>query len=61
MDKIGSIEIRVVGNKGNFKLSPDNYDIKEIIDILQYIEDILYPTNKKERPLISYDIEEGSV
>lgn len=61
MDKIGSIEICVVGNRGNLKLSPENYDIKEIITMLQTVEDILYPTNKKERPLISYDIEEGSV
>ena len=61
MEKIGSIEIRVVGNKGTLKLSPDNYDIKEIKTMLENIEDILYPTNKKERPLITYNIEDGSV
>lgn len=53
MDKIGSIEIRVVGSKGNIKLSPDSYDIKEIVAILQNIEDLLYPTSRKERPLIN--------
>lgn len=61
MDKIGSIEIRVTGSKGNLKLSPDNYDIKEIVSMLQNIEDLLYPTSKKDRPLISYNLEEGSV
>ena len=61
MDKFGKIEIRVLGNKGNLKLSPDNYDVKEIISMLQNIEDLLYPTNKKDRPLITYDIQEGSV
>ncbi|WP_066832985.1 hypothetical protein [Rufibacter ruber] len=61
MDKIGSIEIRVIGNKGSLTLSPDNYDIKEIALILQNIEDLLYPNNKKDRPIITYDIEEGSI
>lgn len=61
MDKFGHIEIRVLGNKGNLKLSPDNYDVKEIISMLQNIEDLLYPTNKKDRPLITYDLQEGSV
>ncbi|MBA9077645.1 hypothetical protein [Rufibacter quisquiliarum] len=61
MDKIGSIEIRVIGNKGSLTLSPDNYDIKEIALILQNIEDLLFPNNKKDRPIITYDIEEGSV
>lgn len=61
MEKFGSIEIRVLGNKGNLQLSPDNYDVKEIIAILQNIEDLLYPTNKKDRPIITYTIQEGSV
>ncbi|RZK52907.1 MAG: hypothetical protein EOO87_14190 [Pedobacter sp.] len=61
MDKIGDIEIRVVGKSGNQDLSPENYDIKYIASLLQNIEDLLYPNNKKDRPLISYDIKEGSV
>jgi hypothetical protein len=61
MDKFGNIEIRVLGNKGNLKLSPDNYDVKEIISMLENIEDLLYPTAKKDRPIITYDIQEGSV
>lgn len=27
MDKFADIEIRVIGYKGNIKLSPDSYDI----------------------------------
>ncbi len=61
MEKFGNIEIRVQGNKGNLILSPDSYDVKEIIAMLQNIEDLLYPTNKKDRPIITYNIEEGSV
>jgi len=61
VDKVGDIEIRVVGKSGNLELSPENYDIKHIASILQNVEDLLYPTNKKDRPLITYDIKEGSV
>jgi hypothetical protein len=61
VDKIGDIEIRVVGKSGNLELKPENYDIKHIASILQYVEDLLYPNNKKDRPLITYDIQEGSV
>lgn len=42
-------------------MNPDNYDIKYITAILQNVEDLLYPNNKKERPIITYDIKEGSV
>ena len=61
MDKIGQIEIRVSSNVGNMELTPDNYDIREIISILENAENLLYPTNKKDRPTISYSIENGSV
>ncbi|MDR1182593.1 MAG: hypothetical protein LBL13_11505 [Bacteroidales bacterium] len=58
---MGHIEIRVVGNEGNNPLTPDNYDIREIRAMLENIEDMLYPGNKKIRPDITYQIGEGSV
>lgn len=61
MDNIGYIEIRITGSKGNLDLSPEIYDIREIISILENAENLLYPGDKKERPTISYKIEEGSV
>ena len=61
MDKIGYIEIRIKGSKGNLDLSPDNYDIREIITILENTEALLFPGDKRNRPIISYKIEEGSV
>lgn len=61
MERTGYIEIKVDGAKGNIPLSPDNYDIKNIISILEQSENLLFPNNKKERPTISYDIQEGSV
>ncbi len=61
MDKLGFIEIRITGSKGNLDLSPDNYDISEVISILENAENLLYSSDKKDRPTISYKIEEGSV
>lgn len=61
MDKFGQIEIRITGKEGNNLLTPDNYDIRDIQVMLENIEDILYPNKKKDRPVISYHIEEGSV
>ncbi len=61
VDKIGFIEINITGSKGNFNLSPDNYDIREIISILENAEHLLYPGDKRDRPTISYKIEKGSV
>lgn len=61
MEKTGYIEIRITGSKGNLELSPDNYDIREIISILENAENLVFPNDKKERPIISYKIEQGSV
>jgi len=61
VEKIGFIEIRITGSKGNLDLSPDNYDIRELIAMLENAENLLYPGDKKDRPTISYRIEEGSV
>ena len=61
MEKIGQIEIRITGTKGNLTLSPENYDIREIISILENAENLLYSGDRKDRPNISYRIESGSV
>ena len=61
MDQRGTIEIRVSGYKGNLRLSPDLYDIKEIAQLFDIVESILFSGNKKQRPEITYSIENGSV
>lgn len=61
MEKIGDIEIKVTGKSGSLDLKPENYDIKHIVSILQNVEGLLYPNYKKDRPLITYDIQDGSV
>ncbi|WP_134140585.1 hypothetical protein [Flavobacterium sp. S87F.05.LMB.W.Kidney.N] len=60
MENTGTLIIRVLGTSNGEKLSPSNYDIKEIVNLLTNIEDVLYP-NQKQRPLIAYELGEGSV
>ena len=63
IENLGNIEIKIVGNKGNIDLTHENYDIREIITLLQAAENLLFPSpsGKKDRPTISYSIEAGSV
>lgn len=61
MEKRGTLEIRVQGRSGNLELSPDRYDIRDIMEILKYAEQLLFPVDKNNRPLITYRISEGSV
>ena len=61
MKAIGEIEIRITGRNGNIALSPDTYDVKYIREMISNIENLLFPDSKRNRPLISYNLEEGSV
>ncbi|MVM40177.1 hypothetical protein GO730_25320 [Spirosoma sp. HMF3257] len=61
MDKTGFIEIRITGTKGNLDLTPDTYDVREVIAVLEQVEGLLFPADKKDRPTISYQIQGGSV
>lgn len=63
VENLGNIQIKIVGSKGNIDLTPDNYDIREIITLLQTAENLLFPSpsGKRDRPTISYAIEAGSV
>lgn len=61
MEKTGYIEINISGSKGNLELSPENYDIREIISVLENAENLLFPQEKTDRPMISYRLENGSV
>jgi len=61
MQHSGTIEISVTGLKGNQPLTPDNYDIREIISVIENVEALLYPNGRKEGQTVSYQIKEGSV
>ncbi len=55
------IEIKISGFKGNMEITSDNFDIKELVEVIEQTERMLFPTNRKERPLVSYHIEDGSI
>jgi len=61
MENIGYIEITISGAKGRLKLTPDTFDIRELTELIQQVEKMLFPGERKERPLVSYRMEEGSV
>jgi hypothetical protein len=61
MSNVGHIEIRIEGKVGNIALSKDSYDINDIKKLLDNFEHLLFPNDRKNRPLISYDIQDGSV
>lgn len=60
VEEQGYIELRVT-NQDN-TLTPKDVDINEIKDFISDVESFLYPNRKekKDRPHISYNIEEGS-
>lgn len=47
MENIAHIEIVMSGRKGNIPLSPDTYDIRDIMTILENAENLLFPGDKK--------------
>jgi hypothetical protein len=62
MDALGDIEIRIEGSVGARNLTPALVDIEEIREILTQVAGLLFPAEKRsQRPLISYEIVEGSV
>lgn len=62
MNALGEIEIHIEGKVGAQKLTPSLVDIEEIRTILGEAADLLFPTEKRsQRPIISYEISEGSV
>jgi len=61
MENKGYLEIVVSGRKGNLDLSTDNFDIKEIQLLFEQVEKLLFPDERRERPVISYQLESGSV
>ncbi len=61
MEKTGTIVIRIDGQIGALKLTPEVFDVRELKDLLTRVEDLLFPGERKERPTIGYRNEEGSV
>lgn len=61
MEEYGNLYITIKGRVGDEPLSPRNYDVREVADMLQLGLDILLGPNKRNRPQVTYALEEGSV
>lgn len=61
MESPGSLYIKIDGKVNGEPLTPRNYDVREIMDMLPIALDILFGADKKSRPQVVYSIEEGSV
>lgn len=61
MDARATFEIRIDGKRGGKDLNPDEFDIRELRGLLDEVEVLLFPNDRRERPVISYEVKEGSV
>ena len=62
MENKGFIEIHITGKKWQLSLTPETYDISELRAILGHAEELLFPAlERKNRPIIAYEIKDGSV
>ncbi len=59
----GFIEVKIEGSVNGRKLNPEDIDISDIQELLSDMETFIYleATDKKNRELVSYRIEDGSV
>lgn len=55
------IEIRVRGFSGNEELSPENFDIKDLKELLESVEELLGLSSRTDRSPVTYQMEKGSV
>ncbi|MEI9944556.1 MAG: hypothetical protein WDN26_10100 [Chitinophagaceae bacterium] len=63
MENLGNISVRISGLTPAGKLTPKEFDISEIKEILSDFETLLFPSRAEKdiRPKIAYEIKEGSV
>lgn len=61
MQNKGQVIIHIEGKYGAEPLTPDNYDITLMRDVLEYAMAMLDLEKKKDRPVVTYQITDGSV
>ncbi len=53
MEKTATFEVVIHGTKGGKPLMPEDYDIKALRGLLEEVEVLLFPNDRRERPVIS--------
>jgi len=61
VEKTGTIKIKIEGGTEAVRLTPDSFDVRDLKELLTRVEDLLFPVERRDRPLIGYRNEEGSV
>jgi len=62
VNNIGEITFEIKGNIGNIALTPDNYDVFNLPQIVEDVKNMLFPNGRgKESPIVTYEMREGSV
>lgn len=61
MEALPIFEVRIDGKRGTKDLKPTSFDIRELRGLLDEVEVLLFPNDRRDRPVISYRVEEGSV
>lgn len=61
MEGLGHFSIIIKGTVGDSQLTPRNYDVREVSEAIQHFLDLAFGGEKKDRPLVTYALEEGSV
>lgn len=61
MERTATFEVVIQGTKAGKPLMPEDYDIRALRELLEEVEVLLFPNNRHERPVISYEVKEGSV
>jgi len=61
VEKTATFEVVLSGTKGGKPMGPEDYDIKALRELLAEVEVLLFPNDRRERPVISYEVKEGSV
>lgn len=61
MERTATFEVVIQGTKAGKPLMPEDYDIKALRELLEEVEVLLFPNNRHERPVISYEVQPGSV
>lgn len=61
MQNQGQVIIHIDGKYGAELLTPDNYDITLMRDVLEYASAMLDLDKKKDRPVVTFHVENGSV
>ena len=61
MEHTATFEVIVQGTMGGKPLMPADFDIRSLRDLLAEVQVLLYPNDRRDRPVISYEVQEGSV